>query len=105
MKSFQEASVLSSIKLPRQPRPRRVRACRDLGLVCPNQTETLADSQEMRHCDVRYVVFYGTIIKAAVRLDSFVLTTGAEFFSFFKQFGGKVRNSKLQIPLPRNFFD
>jgi hypothetical protein len=76
----------------------------DLGLVCPNETETLADSKEVRHCDVRYAVFYGTRIKGKVRLDKFVLTTGAGFFTFFNQFGGQVKNSKLQIPLPRDFF-
>jgi hypothetical protein len=77
----------------------------DLGLVCPNHTENLADSKEIRHCDVRYAVFYGTIIRKKVRLDSFVLATGEGFFDFFNQFGGKVKNSKLQIPLPGDFFD
>lgn len=77
----------------------------DLGLVCPSHTEQLAESPEFQHCDVRYVVFYGTSQNGNVRLDSYVLTTGAGFFSFFQQFGGKIKNSKLQIPLPSSFFD
>lgn len=77
----------------------------DLGLVCPNQTEHLADSPKFQHCDVRYVVFYGTPDGGNVRLENFVLTTGAGFFNFFQQFGGNVTNRKLQIPLPGDFFD
>ncbi len=38
-------------------------------------------------------------------MEHVVLTTGANFFSFFRRFEGKVRNSKLQIPLPAGFFD
>jgi hypothetical protein len=33
------------------------------------------------------------------------LTTGESFFTRFTQFQGKVLNKKLQIPLPRDFFD
>lgn len=76
----------------------------DLGLVCPDHTEHLADSTEFRHCDVRYLVFYGTSLNGTVRLDQFVITTGAGFFSYFRQFGGNVKNSKLQIKLPGDFF-
>lgn len=39
-----------------------------------------------------------------MRLDHLVLTRGADFFSFFQRFEGKVVNAKLQIPLPRDFF-
>jgi hypothetical protein len=52
----------------------------------------------------RYAVFYGTVVGAEVRLDHLVLTRGADFFSFFQRFEGKVINAKLQIPLPRGFF-
>jgi len=77
----------------------------DLGLVCPDHEETLADSPEIRHCDVRYAVFYATRRGGNVSLDHLVLTTGAKFFQIFRQFKGKVRNAKIQIPLPRDFFD
>ena len=59
----------------------------------------------MKVCDVRYAVFHGQQTSGHVRLDHVVLTTGADFFKFFQQFGGKVRNCKLQIPLPADFFD
>jgi hypothetical protein len=49
-------------------------------------------------------VFYGAVVGNQVRLDYVVLTLGADFFSFFQRFEGKVVNTKLQIPLPRSFF-
>ena len=42
---------------------------------------------------------------ANVTLTHVYLTTGASFFDRFPQFGGKVLNKKLQIPLPSDFFD
>jgi len=77
----------------------------DLGLVCPDSTEVIADSSRFRHCDVRYAVFYGTVAGGKVCLDHLVMTTGADFFTFFRRFEGRVKNAKLQIPLPRGFFD
>ena len=76
----------------------------DLGLVCPDSTESIADMPEFRHCDVRYAVFYGAIEGSQVRLNHVILSNGADFFSFFTRFGGLVTNKKLQIPLPRDFF-
>ena len=76
----------------------------DLGLVCPDTTEYIADMPEFRHCDVRYAIFYASIAGANVRLNHVILSTGADFFSFFTKFGGLVTNKKLQIPLPRDFF-
>lgn len=77
----------------------------DLGLVCPTDEDSLADWPELRHCDVRYAVFYGTTAQGKVRLDHLVMTTGTGFFDCFRQFGGRVANSKIQIHLPRDFFD
>jgi len=76
----------------------------DLGLVCPDGNEAIADYPEFHHRDVRYAVFYATLRKSAVRLDHLILTTGADFFTFFRRFEGKVKNAKLQIPLPGDFF-
>ena len=76
----------------------------DLGLVCPNQTDPLADFSEIRQCDVRYAVFYASVAGKEVHVTNLVLTTGADFFSYFNRFEGKTRNSKLQIPLPKDFF-
>lgn len=76
----------------------------DLGLVSPDDATPLEFFPRVRHCDVRYALFYGTVVGSEVRLDHLVLTRGTDFFSFFQRFGGKVVNAKLQIPLPRDFF-
>lgn len=81
----------------------------DLGLVSPD-SESLLDipmigDTQVRHCDVRYALFYANTDGATVTLTHFFLTTGEAFFTRFPQFQGKVLNKKLQIPLPGNFFD
>lgn len=80
----------------------------DLGLVCPDSTEPLdipqIEQQQVRHCDVRYALFYAKTDGETVTLTHFFLTTGEKFFNRFPQCKGKTLNNKLQIPLPRNFF-
>jgi len=76
----------------------------DLGLISPDDATPLDFLPKVRHYDVRYAVFYGTIADSKVRLDHVVLSRGAEFFTFFQRFEGKIVNAKLQIPLPRDFF-
>jgi hypothetical protein len=80
----------------------------DLGLVTPSSEEVLDVPQindvQIRHCDVRYALFYGRLQGKGVMLTHFFLTTGRDFFTRFPQFGGRVLNRKLQIPLPRDFF-
>lgn len=76
----------------------------DLGLVCPDSEEHIADYPQFQHRDVRYAVFYGKIDSTGVRLNHLVLCVGSEFFTYFKRFEGNVQNKKLQIPLPRDFF-
>ncbi len=80
----------------------------DLGLVLPNSEEHL-DIQQVgafhpRHCDTRYAMFYATTDGKVVTLTHLFVTTGADFFTRFRRFEGKVTNGKIQIPLPRNFF-
>ncbi len=81
----------------------------DLGLVRPDSIEALdvpmIRGQQVRHCDVRYAVFYATIAGGYIELTNLFLTTGESFFKRFRQFQGKVLNAKLQIPLPAKFFD
>ncbi len=81
----------------------------DLGLVRPDSTDPLdvpkIESSQIRHCDVRYGVFYAVTDGEIVSLTHFFLTTGLKFFHRFPQFQGKVLNKKLQIPLPSDFFD
>jgi hypothetical protein len=76
----------------------------DLGLFLPDQTDPMADMPALRHCDIRYAVFYGSLIAKGVLLQHVVLTTGEDFFQCFQRFEGKVLNKKLQIPLPHGFF-
>ncbi|MDX1823001.1 MAG: hypothetical protein R3197_19085 [Paracoccaceae bacterium] len=81
----------------------------DLGLVRPASEEPLdvpkIGPTQVRHCDVRYAIFYARTDGAEVTLTHVYLTTGAAFFTRFPQFQGKVLNKKLQIPLPSDFFD
>jgi hypothetical protein len=81
----------------------------DLGLVLPSSTEpldvTMIEGTQIRHCDVRYAVFYGRVAAGRVELAHLFLTTGEAFLGRFPQFQGKVLNAKLQIPLPNNFFN
>ncbi len=76
----------------------------DLGLVSPDDSTPLDFLPRVKHCDVRYGVFYGRLTGAEVQIENLVLTKGQDFFSFFQRFEGKVVNAKLQIPLPRDFF-
>lgn len=76
----------------------------DLGLITPDSTAPIAGLPGIRHCDVRYAIFYGTNVDSEVNLDHLVLTTGKDFFRVFRRFEGLVLNRKLQIPLPVNFF-
>lgn len=81
----------------------------DLGLVLPSSTEPLdvpmLNGTQVRHCDVRYLVFYGRVAGGEVELTHLFLSTGEAFLGRFPQFQGKVLNAKIQIPLPNNFFD
>ena len=79
----------------------------DLGLVSPDGTEPAQEvGISIRHCDVRYAVFYGVKEPSgAVKLIELVVSTGNDFFKEFDKFGGKVINAKLQIRLPQTFFE
>ena len=82
----------------------------DLGLVSPDDHAPLVDvpkisGRQLKHCDVRYVLFYADTDGTTVTLTHIFLTTGQAFFTRFPQFQGKVRNKKIQIPLPADFFD
>lgn len=80
----------------------------DLGLVSPNSNAPLdiplIGGLQIRHSDLRYLVVGARTDGTTVKVERIYLTTGADFFSFFPQFGGKVLNKKLQIHLPTGFF-
>ena len=79
----------------------------DLGLVLPTDPGiALALGPTIRHCDARYLVAYGVIDSAgATTITEVVVTTGSDFFAEFIQFGGLVKNTKIQIRLPPDLFD
>ncbi len=80
----------------------------DLGLVLPNSTGPLdlsqIDGHQIRHRDVRYVVFGAQTDGKSVTITNLVLSTGESFFKRFQQFQGNVLNRKLQMRLPDDFF-
>jgi hypothetical protein len=80
----------------------------DLGLVTPDSKEALdtpkINGKQIRHCDVRYAIFYGNLQDGNINITNFFLTTGKDFFGRFPRFEGKVLNKKIQIPLPTDFF-
>jgi hypothetical protein len=77
----------------------------DLGLVCPDDSSPLPIREQLRHCDVRYAIFFGTVSGKSVVIDHVVVSTGEDFFKFFRRFEGKVTNKKTQLKLPSYFFD
>jgi hypothetical protein len=78
----------------------------DLGLVSPDSRgPALTLSPSLRHCDVRYLVAYAERRDETLRIDHIVVSVGEDFFGAFQQFGGLVRNGKLQFHLPTDFFD
>ncbi len=81
----------------------------DLGLVSPN-SEVPLDMEKVnditiRHCDVRYAIFYGSIEDGIVKVTNLIITNGKDFFGRLPKFEGKGLNKKIQIPLPKNYFD
>jgi len=76
----------------------------DLGLMSPDDETHLEELTFVRHCDIRYAVFYGQTDGRNVCIKNLVMCTGRDFFNRFQRFEGNVVNAKLQIPLPSNFF-
>ena len=76
----------------------------DLGLIPPGDGGALDNFPGLKFADIRYGIVYGTKLGNKIRLDHLVVTTGADFFCFFKQLKGNVVNKKNQIRLPKGFF-
>jgi hypothetical protein len=81
----------------------------DLGAISPDSEEPLEfpaiGTVRIRHQDVRYAVFCGSVTDHRVTITGLVLVTGKDFYATFEKFGGLVINNKYQLPLPRDFFD
>jgi hypothetical protein len=77
----------------------------DLGLELPNSSKLLASANgtiAVRDC--RYAIFYGERDGSSFTITALVVVTGQDFFTEFRQFGGRVSNSKLQLRLPNSWF-
>lgn len=78
----------------------------DLGLVTPDSGEPAVTlSPRLVHSDARYLIAYAARVDERLRIDHIVVSTGADFFTEFQRFRGLVQNRKLQLRLPRGFFD
>lgn len=79
----------------------------DLGLHSPEDRTTIlsVNGQEFRCQDVRYIIVDGFLDSGKVRIRYVHLVNGRDFLNYFPLFGGMEQNSKLQIPLPSNFFN
>jgi len=77
----------------------------DLGLELPTSSIPLASVDGLASPrDVRYAVFYGTRQEGVFSVNNLVMSTGQDFFNEFRQFAGNVKNSKLQLRLPPEWF-
>jgi len=81
----------------------------DLGAISPDSAEPIDFPSlrgiHIRHQDVRYAVFCGSVSAAQVKISGLILVTGLDFFREFEQFGGLVISNKYQMHLPNDFFD
>ena len=77
----------------------------DLGVVVPSSTEKISAVSLYRHCDVRYAIFYASIIDRTVTVNYLVLVNGLDFFKFYRRFGGNTVNSKRQLRLSDSIWD
>jgi len=89
----------------------------DLGLILPGSISPLdmpkLNGYNLKMKDVRYAVFYGVLVpvmsdddpaESLVEITDAYIINGDDFFKYFRKFEGKEINSKLQIPLPRDFW-
>lgn len=79
----------------------------DLGRTCPNSLEKLMEisSKVVFHEDVRYAIFYWSVKNGIIEITHLTVISGKYFFERFPQFKWKVVNKKIQLPLPKNFFN
>jgi hypothetical protein len=78
----------------------------DLGLELPESMTPVASTNGVLAVqDVRYAIFYAHRTGAQFSISELVVVTGRDFFQEFRQFQGKVSNSKLQLRLPGSWFN
>ena len=75
----------------------------DLGLVRPDSEEALGvpniEGRQIRHCDVRYALFYAVTDGQNVTLTHLFLTTGEKFFVRFRQISSKINCRWAAVPI------
>ncbi|MEM0991721.1 MAG: restriction endonuclease [Bacteroidota bacterium] len=81
----------------------------DLGLVSPDSESPLdmekISSTTIRHCDIRYSIFYGKIVNGYVEISNLIVVKGKDFYERLPRFEGKGLNKKIQIRLPKDYFE
>ncbi len=79
----------------------------DLGLHSPEDGQAIArmNGTTFFSQDIRYAIFNGRVINNQVQICNLYVVTGEDFSSYFPLFQGKGTNSKIQLPLPYDFFD
>lgn len=79
----------------------------DLGRHSPEDGKTILCIGEtcFQSKDIRYAIFDGQVHENSILLRHLNLVTGTDFSSYFPLFQGKVTNTKIQLPLPSDFFD
>jgi len=79
----------------------------DLGLHSPSDPSPFIflNGRSFSSQDIRYIIFSGKIEENGVRLIALYLCSGQNFYNIFPQFKGKVKNAKLQLPLPNGFWN
>ena len=79
----------------------------DLGLHSPEDGQKIVSigNTSFYSQDIRYAIFDGSVQGNRVLLRNLYLVTGAEFSKYFPLFQGRGTNTKIQLPLPVNFFD
>ena len=78
----------------------------DLGLHSPEDGQHIVSigNTSFYSQDIRYAIFDGQVQMNRVLLKNLYLVTGAEFSKYFPLFQGMGVNSKIQLPLPVDFF-
>ena len=81
----------------------------DLGLILPNCDKPLQtgnnEFKDIKYKDARFAIFLAESKSNKIKLKKFVLATGESFFDRFQQFKGRTINKKLQLRLPKEFFN
>lgn len=78
----------------------------DLGRTAPDSPDVaLTLSPRLRHRDARYLIAYAVREGDVLRITNIVVSSGDAFFSEFRWVGEGRKNDKLQLTLPRDFFE